>query len=137
MPASASVGLPELDEVALGIVELGEPADAGRVPFGVRDDLDPARGEGGLHPIEAVYPEVQLPLLRGRDLIGVHVVWREDRRARLLVPHPVVAAADAEMLGIPGGQRIWVPCAEEETTDAGHAHVCPLVSWLPTPVRLG
>src|SRR6188508_1460212 len=39
-----SVGLPELDLIALGVEDAREPADAGRIPLGVRDDLDAAPG---------------------------------------------------------------------------------------------
>jgi hypothetical protein len=38
-----------------------------------------------------------------------------------LVPQSILAAADAEMLGIPGGQRLGVLRAEEDAADAGHA----------------
>ena len=40
----------------------------------------------------------------------------------LLAPRPVFAGSHAEMLGIPGSKRLWILCAKEEATDAGHAH---------------
>src|SRR6476619_5323268 len=107
-----SVGLPELDLIALGVEDAREPPNTRRIPLGVRDDLDAVGLEGRDQGVESVDPEVEHPLLAGREVVGVRCEGREDGRAGLLFPDAHLATTHAQMLGIPGGERLGVPRPE-------------------------
>src|SRR5258705_19905 len=118
-------GLPEFDGVAFGVVETGEAAVG--VGFGVEGDFDAGGAELGEDGFEIGDAEVDHPLERLRrfgvaEISGVAGKGRERCGTCLLEPRRVVVVGgdggDAEMRGVPGGERFGIARAEEESADA-------------------
>jgi hypothetical protein len=118
-------GLPEFDGVAFGVMEAGEAAVG--VGFGVESDFDTGGAELGEEGFEIGDAEVDHPLERlGRggvaEISGVGREGRERGGAGLRLPGRVVVigwdGGDAEMRGVPGGERLRIARAEEESADA-------------------
>src|SRR5438477_12114358 len=120
-PVSTGWRLPQIDRIAVGIVDAGEPADAFlRFYLG---NLD-ARGAKALNElIEAVDAQVEHHLPVGREIIGVRRKGREDRGPGLLLPHAIVAAADAEVIAIPFPQSVRIARPEEQAANSSHCHL--------------
>src|SRR5947209_17549315 len=127
-PVSTGCRLPQLDRIAFGIVDSGETADAFHL-------LDLWHVETRLPKllnqfVEPVDAEVDHPLPVGREIVGVRLERRKDRCAGLLIPHPMVAAADAQLIAIPLLERVRVLRPEEQAANSGHRHrFSPLTKW--------
>src|SRR4051794_19650662 len=115
--------LPQLDRIALGIVDAGEAPGRGIVPFRLGDHLDAGIAELRQQLVDPVDPQVEHPLALGREMIGVGWKGREDGGAGLLLPHAPVAASDAEMLAIPLPKRFRIARAKEESAYSSDRHV--------------
>src|SRR6266481_2712628 len=118
-------GLPEFDGVAFGVVETGEAAVG--VGFGVEGDFDAGGAELGEDGFEIGDAEVDHPLERLRrfgvpEIPSVAGEGREGCGTGLLLPGRIVVVCrdrrDAEMRGVPGGERLGIARAEEESADA-------------------
>src|SRR5437868_9996306 len=121
-PISTGWRLPQLDRIALGVVDAGEAPDAGIIPLGPGDDLDARLTQPGEEILEAVDAQVEHHLPVGREIVAVGWKGREDRRSGLLLPHAIVAAADATMIAIPDPERVRVARPEEQTANPRHRH---------------
>src|SRR5689334_1825123 len=108
-------------------MDAGEPSHPWRIPFGVGDDLDPFGLQHRHQVVQSLDAEVQAPLLLGREVVGVRLERRKHCRTGLLIPHPVLAPAHAEMLRVPLGQRLGILRAEHEAAYAGHTHGRPFL----------
>ena len=83
-------GLPQLDPVAFGVDQPGEPAGAFLCLLAV--DRDPGRTELGHHGVQVADAEVEHPgLLGAAEVVGVGGERREHRGATLLPPERVTA----------------------------------------------
>jgi hypothetical protein len=110
-------GLPQLDRVAFGIGGAGHAPV--RVGLRVGADLDCGRTELGDHGVQVANPQVQLPRLPWTpEVVGVGRERREYRRTLLLPPRPLLVGrwrrVDAEVVGVPAGQRVGVAGAGAE-----------------------
>src|SRR6267378_3843654 len=117
--------LPEFDGVAFGVVETGETTVG--VGFGVEGDFDACGAELGEDGFEIGDAEIDHPLERLRrfgvaEIPSVAGEGCERGGTGLLEPRRVVVVGgdggDAEMRGVPGGERFGIASAEEESTDA-------------------
>src|ERR1051325_8482210 len=102
---------PELDRLALGILELREASHA-LVGLGFRD-LDLRRAELRDHRGHVPHSEVEFPLLRHvAEVLGVGLEGREGGDARLLSPGLAVGSlrngTDAKVALVPFRERLRV-----------------------------
>jgi hypothetical protein len=126
-------GLPQLDPVAFGVDQPGEPADAFLCLRAV--DPDPGRTELGHHGVQVADAEVEHPRLLGAaEVVGVGGKRHEHRGAPLLPPDRVTTlqlVVDPEVPGVPAGERVGVTGAKEHAADAGDSLHELLRGWLP------
>ena len=114
-------GLPELDGIAVGVTQRGEPTIG--VGLGVHGDLDAVGAQLGDQAIEIGDPEVDAPA-RGSDVIRLRPVGEDgdDGGAGLLAPDVAVVRRrrwqDAEVVVVPLGQPYRVPRGDEEAPDS-------------------
>src|SRR5437868_9781852 len=121
-PISTGWRLPQFDRIALGIVDAGEAADARIIPLGLGDDLDARLAQTGEEIFKAVDAQVEHHLPVGREIVAIGWKGREDGRSGLLLPHAIVAAANAEVIAIPYPERVRVARPEEQTANPRHRH---------------
>src|SRR5437763_17100629 len=95
-PISTCCGFPKLDRIAFWTVDPGKSADA--FHFLDLGHVDARLAKPLNQLVEAIDAKVDHPLLVGGEVIGVSREWREDGGSRLLLPHPIIAAAHTEML---------------------------------------
>jgi hypothetical protein len=124
--------LPQFDRVAFRIVEAGEPAGGGVVPLGASLAGDLRGAQRRQHRIQIPHPQVEHPLLVRREVVGVRRDRREHHRAALDQQGPLIGrsgafdcatGADAEMLAVPGRQRIRIVRPEEQAPYPEYRHV--------------
>src|SRR5438270_3145877 len=135
-PVSTGCGFPKLDRIPFGIVDPRKSADA----FHLIDlgNIDARLAKLLNQFVECFDAEIDHPLLVGGEIIGVRRERREDGGPRLLLPHPIIAAADAEMLAIPALERLRVLRPEEQAANSAHRHdISPFMKSVDAPARPG
>src|SRR6476659_6832338 len=100
-PISTRWRLPKLDRISLRVMDPGEAADAGIVPFRLGNHVNPGPSKLRQQHVQPVDAQVEHGLPVRRKIVRVGRERREDGRSSLLLPLTVVAAADAKMLAIP------------------------------------
>src|SRR5579864_1818317 len=112
---------PQLDRIALRVVDTGKVADAWIIPLRLGDDFDPAASKAFHKSLEPIHSKVDHPLAVLREIVGVVAERRKDRRSRLLLPHSVIAA-DSQMVQIPALERFRVVRPKEDSAYSGDPH---------------
>ena len=96
------IGLPQLDRIALWIMNACEAPDARHIPFRVGGHSDPRRAERRAQGVEIFDAQVEHPLAIRSEIIRVGCERREDTGPRQRLPRAVGRRAHAEMFDIPG-----------------------------------
>src|SRR5947209_7946686 len=135
-PVSTCCGLPQFDRIAFGIVDPRETADP--LHFLDLGHVDARLAKPLNQFVEPFDAQIDHPLLVGGEIAGVRSEWREDGGPRLLLPHPIIAAAHTEMLAIPALERVRVLCPEEQSANSSYRHnISPVMKSAGAPATPG
>src|SRR6185369_15668939 len=141
MSGRSAARFPEFNGISFGVVDSSEPPDPHRIPFFIGDDVDPCSAQVREQAVEVANPEVHHRRAVEREIVAVLLEGFEHHRAALVEPHPFVrlatfihpaAAADAEMLTVPGLERRRILGAEEISPHSDYGHFYP-PRTLPCP----
>src|SRR5690606_7718662 len=93
--------------------------------------------------VEPAHPEIEHEALVGGEVVARLTERSEDEVSALGAPRPLArlalgraARSDAEVVLVPGGERIRILRAEEESADRQH-HALTVVSHRRSPCRRG